>query len=248
MKDLVSWIVENKEWVFSGVGVAVLSLLIALITRRRRSAGQASQSIQSQTQQTGTGTIAYQAGGNISIVTSQTAARREANLSVVSVDVIDNIENIKRFREEWLDESADNGGMFPIIDIKVRNTGDEPAFISHLDIQIKRKKVVPDLAGYYALPASWEYTVLLNPHVETDTKTIMISQKVPPNDLDRFFLIIGHDMDYGELIYADYELKMRLRYNKKYSVDLGLHSIRIHAPVLLAKDRQVGARKLPLKK
>ncbi len=28
MKEMIGWIVENKEWVFSGIGVFVLSLLL----------------------------------------------------------------------------------------------------------------------------------------------------------------------------------------------------------------------------
>lgn len=32
---MLSWLVDNKEWVFGGVGVAIVTGLIALFTRRR---------------------------------------------------------------------------------------------------------------------------------------------------------------------------------------------------------------------
>jgi hypothetical protein len=33
--DAVAWILESKEWIFSGMGVAIISGVIALIWRRR---------------------------------------------------------------------------------------------------------------------------------------------------------------------------------------------------------------------
>ncbi|MDR0332637.1 MAG: hypothetical protein LBI15_04160 [Dysgonamonadaceae bacterium] len=31
----MEWIINNKEWIFSGIGVAVISLIIALLARRK---------------------------------------------------------------------------------------------------------------------------------------------------------------------------------------------------------------------
>lgn len=29
MKDIIEWIIKNKEWIFSGAGIAIISLLFS---------------------------------------------------------------------------------------------------------------------------------------------------------------------------------------------------------------------------
>jgi len=53
------WVLENKEWVFSGAGVAVVAALVALLKRRPRQGAGVSQK-----QQTGDGCINTQVGGD----------------------------------------------------------------------------------------------------------------------------------------------------------------------------------------
>jgi len=36
MNDVWNWIVKNKEWLFSGIGVLLLTLLIAFFRRKRK--------------------------------------------------------------------------------------------------------------------------------------------------------------------------------------------------------------------
>lgn len=31
----MQWIIDNKEWIFSGVGISILSILIRLFTKRK---------------------------------------------------------------------------------------------------------------------------------------------------------------------------------------------------------------------
>ena len=33
----MEWILENKEWIFSGIGVFIIGLIITLFTRKRKS-------------------------------------------------------------------------------------------------------------------------------------------------------------------------------------------------------------------
>jgi len=161
------------------------------------------------------------------------------------VDVIDNLDEIKKFREVWLGDDT-NKGFFPIIDIKLINKGDQPAFLSHLEFEVELKKAVPDFTDYRAFPSSWEYSVLFDPHTKNDRKKISISQKVPANDIDRFVVVVGHDMGYGELTHADYNIRLTISYNEGNILDLGQHSLRVHAPVAFAKDRQVGIRQIAI--
>lgn len=58
----MQWIIENKEWVFSGAGVFALSLLVALFFKNRNST--------KQTQKSGKNSTNYQSGGDINIGTN----------------------------------------------------------------------------------------------------------------------------------------------------------------------------------
>jgi hypothetical protein len=35
MNDALTWVIDNKEWLFSGAGIALITVLIALFRRRR---------------------------------------------------------------------------------------------------------------------------------------------------------------------------------------------------------------------
>lgn len=248
MIKVIEWIASNKKWIFSGIGVAVVSFIITLVIKHRRTSASEDKVPINQAQDTSEGSTAYQAGGNITITTTNNSTtKKDADIRIVSVELIDNIEEIIKFRGVWLDGNAEHVkdiGVFPIIDIKLLNKGDEPAFLSHLELDIELKKAVPDPMMYSAYPSNWEYTVLLDPHAKYDKKQISISQKVPANDIDRFVVVVGHDMDYGELKYADYKIKLGINYNEGDLLELGCYSLRVHAPVAFAKNRQVGIRQI----
>ena len=53
-----SWLNANKEWVFSGVGVAILTGVAAVLLKKRSL---------SQNQQSGNNSMNIQAGGNINL-------------------------------------------------------------------------------------------------------------------------------------------------------------------------------------
>jgi len=36
MNKVIEWIISNKEWIFSGLGVAVISFVISLLIKRRQ--------------------------------------------------------------------------------------------------------------------------------------------------------------------------------------------------------------------
>mgnify|MGYP001328530245 CR=1 FL=1 len=57
----MNWLIENKEWVFSGVGVFVLGLIITWLARHRGTGSH------KQIQKSGGNSKNYQAGGDINI-------------------------------------------------------------------------------------------------------------------------------------------------------------------------------------
>jgi hypothetical protein len=57
----MQWLVDNKEWVFSGIGVALLAALVNFIFLKWN------RSFLSQKQKSGKNSTNYQAGGDINV-------------------------------------------------------------------------------------------------------------------------------------------------------------------------------------
>ncbi|WP_375320668.1 hypothetical protein [Aliivibrio logei] len=57
----MSWLVENKEWLFSGIGVSAIICILSLFKRRTGL---------TQIQKSGSNSTNYQAGGDIKIGTN----------------------------------------------------------------------------------------------------------------------------------------------------------------------------------
>lgn len=54
---MIDWLIKNKEWFFSGLGVTIISIVVGLIFREKSSLSQKS----------GNNSINYQAGESINI-------------------------------------------------------------------------------------------------------------------------------------------------------------------------------------
>lgn len=55
----MEWIVENKDWIFSGIGVFIVSLIVGLFAKRYKSS--------KQIQMSGSNSTNYQSGRDINI-------------------------------------------------------------------------------------------------------------------------------------------------------------------------------------
>lgn len=55
----MEWIIENKDWIFSGIGVLLISLVAGLFAKRHKSS--------KQTQMSGSNSTNYQSGRDINI-------------------------------------------------------------------------------------------------------------------------------------------------------------------------------------
>jgi len=55
----MQWIIDNKEWIFSGIGIFILSIIAGLFIKRK--------SFLKQSQKSGKNSTNYQAGGDINI-------------------------------------------------------------------------------------------------------------------------------------------------------------------------------------
>jgi hypothetical protein len=55
----MQWVIDNKEWLFSGVGIFVITLLISIFTRKKSDI--------KQSQKSGSNSKNYQSAGDINI-------------------------------------------------------------------------------------------------------------------------------------------------------------------------------------
>jgi len=171
-------------------------------------------------------------------------------LKVVGVEIIDDADAIISFRKEWLPESEGpprKKGVFPILDVKLRNCGNETIFLKRAEIDVIAVRITYDPATYHVFPVTWEYNVLLNPHEPGTKKSIKLSQVLEAGQADRFIIIIGQLSGYGELKYADYELHLSLFYNNEQSLDLGTHKTRVHSPLFFVPSKVRAIRHLQYK-
>ncbi len=172
-------------------------------------------------------------------------------LEIVAVDVIDNIKEIRNFRQAWFAETdLDIGGgsfsnagaigTFPLIDLKFRNPSNSTFFLKRIDLNVQRLETVADPMKYSVWPVAWEYSILLDPHKETDVKSLNISQVIMPNDADRFVVVLGHDQGYGEFKYVTYNVEILLCYNDNSSINLGQHMLTVTSPANFDKRNAIG--------
>jgi hypothetical protein len=118
--------------------------------------------------------VAISGDANIVNIES-TAAAKQSDIRLVDIAI---------------DESTDE---FPKLDIKIRNTGDEPAFlkkacfeVTHVFVPIEFREI-----SYQMQPVTWEYDV----HFTEETGSIesAISQIVQPKGSDRFVFKLGQE-------------------------------------------------------
>lgn len=55
----MQWIIDNKEWIFSGAGIFILSVVIGIFVKKQYSS--------KQIQKSGSKSTNYQAGGDINV-------------------------------------------------------------------------------------------------------------------------------------------------------------------------------------
>ncbi|MDQ3818865.1 MAG: hypothetical protein M3362_14490 [Acidobacteriota bacterium] len=169
-------------------------------------------------------------------------------LKVVDVSIIEEVNAIQDFRKTWLKEEEKNireKGVFPLIDIKVRNTGTEPIFLKKIEFDVKIYEAVQDETCYRAFPVSWEYSVLFDSHKKFDHVELNISQVVKPKGVDRFVIVVGQEMGYGEFEYVTYDVAMKLHYNEDSFIELDKFRIRVHSPVMFRPENSIGVKELP---
>ncbi len=95
---------------------------------------------------------------------------------------------------EIVELSEIDNATFPILDLKLRNPGNEVAFLKRIVFEVLKTRPVPAESHMSeGAPVSHQYNVLLNPFSEDYTVPLSVSQEIPANGTDRIQIIIGAD-------------------------------------------------------
>lgn len=219
----MNWIINNKEWVFSGIGVTVIVTIVTFAIKfvKKRSTSNAGKQNAKNELKTTNSIISQNNApitsgrdaiiGNNIVVHNETISppKCDAQVEVVDVDIFD------------IYAQAD-GGSLPLgtyIDVKLRNKGDNIAFLTGavFDIQHVFRLSDPRCVDYSPVPFSETYDIVLN---SDSTQHFSISQAIKANDVDRFRLkVVSKAWGRMETVY---KFKLSFIYNEdKQSASAG---------------------------
>jgi len=158
---MVEWIISNKEWIFSGLGIAIISAFFAILKTK----------IKTKTPKGGEGNLNVSGDknvigdGNILQITNLTEEKQQSNIKIVDISLNED----KEF----------------IVDIKLRNIGDQVAYIKEIsfDILDYYNMINPQMTHYRLVESSHTYDVVLGKEKQ---QVFNVSQSIGANEVDRF--------------------------------------------------------------
>lgn len=105
---MVEWIICNKEWIFSGLGIAIISAFFAILKTKNPKGGEGNLNVSGDKNVIG--------DGNILQITNLIEEKQQSNIKIVDISLNED----KEF----------------IVDIKLRNIGDQVAYIKEISFDI----------------------------------------------------------------------------------------------------------------
>jgi len=94
---------------------------------------------------------------------------------------------------QLVDVSFIDSGEFPVLDIKLRNTGDKIAFLKRADFEVEKIWTLEATVFPSAEEVSQNYNVILPLSGDPYSISKSISQSIKPNNVDRFTFTLGND-------------------------------------------------------
>lgn len=199
MDAVLQWIGNNKEWIFSGVGVTAALVIGGFFSRKIRSKHKGVPQNGSDASSEGGRMIVH---GNHNIIGDHNRIELVASKTDAKVQLVDLL----------FDE--DEKGCF--IDLKLRNTGDTVAFLKevtfHLYDAFPMKN--PQFTHYKLVPSTATYDFVLN---ADPLQKFPISQSIPANDVDRFRFQVASSIAQTRMV-TIYYFSLSLVYNEDNAI------------------------------
>ena len=218
---IMNWMIHNIEWIFSGIGVTLIICIITFVfkclIKKRSKKNEGSHEYENKNKVNSSGAVISQnnvpmtvgrdaiIGSNI-VVHNETISPIKLDAQVEIVDV--EIGNIFGRTGE---------GAIPLgtyIDVKLRNKGDNVAFLSGVVFEIQEVFRLDDPRGvrYSPVPFTETYDISLKSDPDS-IQQFSMSQVVKSNDVDRFRLKVVSDESFGR-IEVVYKFSLSFIYNE----------------------------------
>ena len=124
----------------------------------------------------------------------------------------------------------DSQGVFPLVEITLRNPAPSTSFLRELDVDVRRRIARTHRALCRESPAMAEYNLLLDPGRALERRSLALSQLVDPYSSHRFAIVLGQAPLRGLPAHAEYDLAASILYNEGSALPLGTISLMIDGP------------------
>lgn len=186
---MIDWLYSNKEWIFSGIGITFISAVFALWKKKK---------------------MDRKKEEHININGSQNIIGNGNKVEVM------NPAMPTRSRIKIVDISLDEDEDF-IVDIKLRNIGDEVAFLKKVvfDIHDCYSMKNPQITHYQLVEPSCTYDLVLD---DRKQQVFNISQSIGANEADRFQIKIASSIAEARMA-AIYFLSLSFIYDEDNKIE-----------------------------
>jgi hypothetical protein len=155
-------------------------------------------------------------------------SRRQA-LQVDSVRVIADsqaIRLLRRSRHRDTDSTISAAGLFPLVEVTLRNPAPSISFLTTLDFEVTTRQR-RDKTACAGRPLPWEYDLLLDGRGAAERHVLTLSQLVDPESRHRFVIALGQS---DPPAHGEYEVELTLHYNEGGTLPLGRVVLAIDGP------------------
>ncbi len=192
MTEVFDFFKSNYEWIFSGVGVLIISSLFYLFTRKRKTENHRALNIGEIKPE-----ISNIINGETITQINHYNQKKDADLKLVDITLSDN----------------DFGICY--LDIKLRNIGDKVAFLKKVAFHIIDKGELKDPVEvqYQLIKLSENYTFELDIHSDERIIHKSVSHKIKPDDVE-FIRITVRNAEIDPSFTSLYHISMELIYNE----------------------------------
>ncbi len=197
---MIEWIISNKEWLFSGLGIAVISAIFTMVKINNFKKQDHVDDVGRNKSAIGDGNVIGDKNiigdGNVVQITNLPPKKKESDIKIVDITVYED----KEF----------------IVDIKLRNIGDQVAYIKEISFNVLDyyNMVNPQITHYQLVQSSNTYDVILE---EREQQIFKVSQSIGVNEVDRFQVKIASSIAEARMV-TIYYLSLSIIYDEDNKV------------------------------
>jgi hypothetical protein len=124
----------------------------------------------------------------------------------------------------------DSQGVFPQVEITLRNPAPSTSFLTRIEIDVARRSARTQKTRCRESVPAAEYNLLLDPERALEHRSLALSQLVDPHSRHRFAVVVGQTARRGLPVHAEYDLAASILYNEESALPLGTISVAIDGP------------------